>query len=127
MSIKPYSQCYGHKVRTSAEMCRDLRMTVVGAEDAWPLGPRVVTAARGRGLREQFKVHHGLGTVTHRSADAIVARVTATYDDDVLATGVDVIAVSQFGIEQRLGVQLRRVARNFRIALNILLNEMPYT
>ena len=48
-------------------------------------------------------------------------------DDDVLATGVDVIAVCQFGIEQRLGVQLRRVARNFRIALNILLNEMPYT
>jgi hypothetical protein len=77
MFIKPYSKCGEHKVRTRVGMCRDLRMTIVGAGNAWPLGPRVVTAARGRGLREQFKVHHGLSTMTHGSADAIIARVAA--------------------------------------------------
>ena len=56
---------------------------------------------RGRGLREQFDVHHGLGTTTHCSADAIIARVAATYGD-VLVRGTDIVSISQSELSKAL-------------------------
>lgn len=82
---------------------------------------------RAKGRREQFDVYRGLGTMTHCSANAIIARVATTYDNDVLASGVDIIAVCQFGIEKDLVFNCDFVTRNFRIGLNISDNEMSHT
>ena len=71
-----------------------------------PLRPRVIPTTRSRRPREQLKVDYGLGTVAHRSADTVVARVTTADDDDVFALGINVPAFFQLGVEERLGVQL---------------------
>jgi len=75
-----------------------------------PSGTSRATAATGyptkrsRRPQEQLKVDYGLGTVAHRSADTVVARVATA--DDVFALGIDVPTFFQLGVEERLDVQL---------------------
>ena len=70
-------------------------VAVVDAVDAWPLRPGVIPRARSGGrLREQFEVGDGLGAVADGGADAVVARVAAADDDDVLTFGGDVGSLS---------------------------------
>ena len=76
-------------------------MPVVGAEDARPLRPWVVAAARGRRLRQELEVGDGLGAVAHRSADTVVTGVTTTDDDDVLALRDDVVVVLELAVTER--------------------------
>jgi hypothetical protein len=94
------------KYRTIAKVSSYFGVPIVRSEDPRPLRPRVIPTPRSRRPRQQLKVDDGLGTVTHGSADTIVACVTSTDDDDVFTLRVDVAAFFEFGIEERLGVQL---------------------
>ena len=93
-------------VRTVAEVRGDLCVAVVRAENARPLRPRVVTGARGRGPGEELEVRDGFRAMAHRSADAVVAGVTTADDNNVLALRVDVRAVLELRVEERLRIEL---------------------
>jgi hypothetical protein len=110
--------------RTIAEMSSNLCVTIVGPEDpgcnfssmtSWhvkagyspgPLGPRVVAASGDWRTRKQLEVGDRLGTVAHRGANAIIASISTSNNNDILALGVDVTTVLKLRVEKRLRVQL---------------------
>lgn len=97
--------------RVLTKVRSDLRMPVVRAEDPRPLRPGVIAPSPRRGLGQQLKVHDGLGPVAHRGADTVVAGVASADDDHVLALRVDVRAVLELSVEERLGVELQVLHR----------------
>lgn len=44
--------------------------------------------------------------MAHRGANTIVARITASDDYDIFSFRIDVATVLEFGIQERLGVEL---------------------
>mmetsp|Transcript_23427 Transcript_23427/g.67264 ORF Transcript_23427/g.67264 Transcript_23427/m.67264 type:complete len:944 (+) Transcript_23427:2462-5293(+) len=101
-----------------AELGRHLLVTVVNAEDGWPLWPGVGgCACRGLSWHE-LKVDDGGGPVSHGGADAVVAGVSSADDDDPLALGVDVRAVP--GLLLPLGTHLALVHQR----LGVLVQEL---
>jgi hypothetical protein len=44
-------------------------------------------------LRKKLEIRDGLGTMPHRSSNAIVTGITTTDDDYILAFGIDIIVV----------------------------------
>ena len=67
----------------------DLGVAVVNAEDARPLGPRVVRCTLHGRLRHELEIGHRLAPMAHRGSNTIGARVTASDHDDVLPGGSD--------------------------------------
>lgn len=74
-----------------------------------PLWPWVVPSAGRGGLRQQLKIRHRFGTVTHRSTDTVVPGITTANYDDILALRTDVVAVLELRVEERLSVHLERM------------------
>jgi hypothetical protein len=97
----------GRNVRlTIAEVSSHFSVTIVRSEDPRPLRPRIIPASRSWRSRQQLKVDHRLGTMTHGSANTIVTSISSADDDDVFTFGVDVPAFFELGVEESLGVQL---------------------
>lgn len=71
-----------------------------------PLWPRVVASAGRRWLGQQLEVCHRLRTMSHRSADAVVAGIASSDDDDILTLGADVLPILEMRVEKRSGVEL---------------------
>lgn len=90
-------------------MGSNLGVTIVGTEDPRPLRPGVVATTASRRLGKQLEVHDRLGAVTHGSSNTVVTSVATSDDDDILALCADVGAVSEFGIEEGLGVELEEL------------------
>lgn len=82
-------------------------VTIIGPEDTGPLRPRVVATSRAWGLGKKLKVGNGLGTVAHGGSDTIVTSISTADNDDVLASSIDVVAVRELGVQERLSVQLQ--------------------
>ena len=72
-----------------AEDGLDLGVAVVNAEDARPLGPRVVRCTLHGRLRHELEIGYRLAPVAHGGSNTIGARVTASDHDDVLPGGSD--------------------------------------
>ena len=81
-------------------------MPIVRPEDPGPLRPGVIPPPRSRRPRQQLKVDDRLGSVTHRSTNTVVTRITPTDHDDVFILGIDIAAFFKLAVEERLGVQL---------------------
>ena len=79
--------------RIVAELRGGFFLAVVELVDLRPFRPRIVLGALQRRLRQDFELHEALAAMAHRGADAVGAGVAAADDDDVLARGVDEVAV----------------------------------
>ena len=66
-----------------------LRLAIVGLLDVGPLRPRVSCRALLRRAGEELELAHGARALAHGGAQAVVARVAAANDHDVLARGID--------------------------------------
>lgn len=104
-------------------MRRDLSVTVVRAEDSKmfvrrsnssdkntvprPLRPRVVVCPGPWRLRQKLKVSDRLGAMTHSCPNAVVPGITSSDDNDVFASGINIISVFKFGIQQSCRVELQ--------------------
>ena len=65
-----------------------------------PLRPGVVPRTRTRRLGQEFEVCDGLRAMPHRSADAVVAGITTTDDDDVFSSRADIVAILEVGVQK---------------------------
>ena len=95
--------------RVLAQVRLHLAVAVVHPVDPRPLRPGVVLRALGRRLRQQLEVCDGLGAVTDRGSDAVVTRVTATNDNNVLVFRGNVGVVAELAIEQGLCVAVKEL------------------
>ena len=77
-------------------------LTVVCLADTGPLRPRIAFGTSVRQLRHHFQLYHRLAAVANGSTDAVVTRIAAADDDDILILGTDIVTVRQVGVDQAL-------------------------
>jgi hypothetical protein len=77
-----------------------------------PLRPGIIPSSSNRGPREQFKIRDRFRTMAHGRADAIIASITTTNDNDIFALGIDVATVLKLGIQKRFSIQLIHIEKN---------------
>ena len=81
----------------TAEDGHRLFLSVVQSVDFGPLRPWVVYGASHRGLGKDLKLDEAMAAVTHRSPNAVRARVAAADDNNILAFGGNEILVRLAG------------------------------
>ena len=73
-----------------------------------PLWPRIVATPSRRGFREKFEIGDRSRTVAHGGPDAIITRVSASNNNDILSFRIDIFAVLKARIQQRCSIQLEK-------------------
>ena len=84
-------------------------MSVIDAEDSWPLRPRVIVGAIFGWTIHQFEVHELRTAMTQTGSDAIRTCVTTTYNNDFLTSSRDERLVAVRAIEQRLRIRAQKL------------------
>ena len=95
--------------RVLAHVSLDFVVTIVSSEDTGPLWPWVVASTLSWGLGQQLEVDDRLGAVANGSTNAVVTSITTSDDNNVLVLGRNVSIVSQFGVQERLGVLVQEL------------------
>ena len=96
--------------RVGAKFRGGFLLAVIHLVNLRPFRPRIVLGAFQRRLRQNFHLHERFAAVPHRSAHAIRSGIAAADDDDVLAGGVNEMAVL-VPIQNALGVRREKFHR----------------
>ena len=71
--------------------------------------PRVVLGSLVRRAGHDLEIDQVLAALSHRGADTVGAGVTATDDNHVFVSSINVVAIGVFGIEQAAGVGVQEL------------------
>lgn len=89
-----------------------------------PLRPWVIPPTRSWRFGEQLEIGDRFRPVTHGGTNAVIACITSTNNDHVLAFRIDVVVVLEFRVEERSSVHLIGYFINDKWITHVLLTYL---
>ena len=105
--------------RIMTEQCDRFLLTVIRLTDLRPFRPRIVLRSCIGCLGHHLDLRHGFAAVADGGSHAVISRIPAADDHDILIFRVDIFLILETGIQQALCVCLEEIHREidpFRIS-----------
>ena len=95
--------CNAEFTRILLKFMDSLLLTVIRFKDTRELRPGIICCTAVRQTRIDFQLTHAAAALTDNGCHAIVAGITAAYDNNILILGINSKSVLQIAVQQALG------------------------